>query len=85
MELDCGIARKRIVGWLNDELSLAREGRAWVFEADGKTCRITADELENRTLGVVSLERTLVVVEGDETTIDAFMRLFTLRFLSAGG
>lgn len=85
MELDCGIARRRIVGWLNDELSLARDGRAWVYEADGKECRITAEELENRTLGTVSLERTLVVVEGDEATTDAFMRLFTLRFISAGG
>lgn len=85
MELDCGIQRKRIVSWLRDELALPREGQAWLFEADGKACRITTDELESRRLGTVDLDRTLVVVEGDDEAEEAFMRLFTLRFMSAGG
>ncbi|MBQ9042433.1 MAG: hypothetical protein IJ111_06420 [Eggerthellaceae bacterium] len=85
MELDCGIQRKRIVGWLRDELALSCEGQAWVFEADGKACHITADELESRRLGTVNLDRTLVTIEGDEAAAEAFMRLFTLRFMSAGG
>ncbi len=85
MELDCGIQLKRIVSWLNGELACAREDDAWVFEADGGACHITACELESRRLGVVELDRTLVTIEGDEPTVEAFMHLFTLRFMSAGG
>ena len=85
MELDCGIARKRITDWLNDELALAREGRTWLFAAGVGTCCITAEKLESRKLGAVDLERTSVRVEGDELAVEAFMHLFTLRFMSAGG
>ena len=85
MKLDCGISRKRIVGWLNDELALSHEGQAWFFEVNGKTCRITANALASRQLGAVKVERTLVSIEGDESAAEAFMHVFTLRFMSAGG
>lgn len=85
MELDCGIRRGRIVGWLRDELALACEGGAWTFVHGGSTCRVSTEELGNRELGKVSLDRTALRVEGDQQAVDEFMRLFTLRFISAGG
>lgn len=85
MELDCGIQTKRITAWLDDEISLPKEGDRWVFAQGGRTCRISASPLENRKLAGISLERTLVTVEGDAAAIDAFNRIFTLRFISAGG
>lgn len=85
MKLDCGIACRRIVSWLDDELHLACDGGIWTFAFDGGMCRITASPLPSRTLGMVSLERTLVTFEGDPPATDEFYRLFTLRFISAGG
>ena len=85
MELDCGIACKRIEAWLDNELSLPREGDAWMFSCDEGSCRVEAVAQESRTLGTIALERTLVRVEGNPPATEAFMRLFTLRFMSAGG
>jgi len=86
MELDCGIPEKRIVAWLGEELGLPREHDGWVFkDPEGDLCRIVTKQLDNRTLGVVSIERTLVTVSGSTSAVDAFYRLFTLRFISAGG
>lgn len=86
MELDCGIPERRIVSWLGDELALAREGDRWTFaDPAGNACSICTRQLENRTLGIVSIERTLVTVTGNACAIDEFYRLFTLKFISAGG
>ena len=81
MELDCGIAKARIDTWLDDELGL--EGR--VFHFDGQSCDVATTALESRPLGAIELERTSLQVEGDLQAIEEFMRLFTLRFMSAGG
>ena len=35
--------------------------------------------------GSIALERTLVTINGDSEAIEEFYRLFTLRFISAGG
>ena len=86
MELDCGIPERRIVTWLDDELALARAAGCWTFTADsGASCRIATQELERRPLGAVFIERTLVTITGDADAINDFYRLFTLRFISAGG
>ncbi len=81
MELDCGIAKARIDAWLDDELCL--EGR--VFNCEGKTCTVATAALESRPLGAIKLERTSLHVEGEPQAVEEFMRLFTLRFMSAGG
>lgn len=85
MELDCGIRRDRIVAWLDDELGLGEKDGTWAFEVHGKTCRITLAPLENRIIGKFDLQRTLVTFEGDDDAIARLYRLFTLRFMSAGG
>ena len=85
MELDCGIATKRIIEWLDDELALERAGADWEFPFEGGRCHVTVSPLPNRALGNVSLERTLVTIDGDQRALDEFYRLFTLRFISAGG
>ena len=86
MELDCGIPERRIIAWLDTELALARSSTCWTFVgASGESCRITTRELERRSLGAVSIERTFVAIYGDPDAIDEFYRLFTLRFISAGG
>lgn len=85
MRLDCGIARRRIDAWLSEELALRRDGLGWVFFHGDCSCRISTDELERRPLGAVEIERTELRVEGDEPAREEFMRLFTLRFMSAGG
>lgn len=85
MELDCGIRRARITAWLDDELALARVDGRWVFEEGGHTCAIALSPLENRVLGKLDLERTLVAIEGDRAAVDAFYRMFFLQFISAGG
>lgn len=85
MELDCGIPYQRIASWLSDELALARSGEGWVFDSDGETCFVFAQKLESRPLGMVHLERTAVRFDGSQQAEDAFMHLFTLRFMSAGG
>lgn len=85
MELDCGIQYGRIATWLDAELCLPREGEDWVFACDGATCRVSASPLECRAIGGIELERTLLAACGEQGAIDAFRRLFTLRFVSAGG
>ena len=89
IEVDCGIACERIRTWLDDELSLERrpagESDVWVFTAEGGRCVIEIAPLEPRTLGRVAIERTSVAITGDDSTIARFRKLFTLRFVSAGG
>lgn len=117
LELDCGIALRRLAGWFEDELDLpplngnasvkpgtsaedsasvspaARpstqanpEGaRSYEFPAGESCCMVTLTPLENRSVGKVTLERTHLRVEGTQEAVDSFMRLFTLRFISAGG
>ena len=85
MDLDCGIAYDRIASWLSDELSLPCEGARWTFAADGSSCTVTLDRLEPRRFTNLELERSHLVAKGDASAVDAFERLFTLRFMSAGG
>lgn len=100
MQLDCGIRYARISAWLDDELGLVREdcqpeelpvsgaGGAdwhWVFVSNGASCRVSAFPLESRVYGGIAIERTQLSAQGDQPAIDAFERLFTLRFISAGG
>lgn len=82
---DCGIALKRIRGWLENELGLMRENGIYTFTCSKGSCRITAEPLENRTVGKVSLERTELHVTGNPEALDVFIHAFTLRFISAGG
>ena len=84
--LDCGIAYARLETWLVDELALASsDDGTWLFEHGDAACAVTLSHLENRTLGTFALERTKVSVGGDAAAVAAFMKLFTLRFISAGG
>ena len=89
IDLDCGIAYMRIAGWLNEELALKHENERkdnlWLYTAHGCVCRIQAEPLESRKLGRVALERTRLRVVGDKEALASFERLFTLRFISAGG
>ena len=85
MELDCGIAYRRIASWLDDELFLPRSGDGWAFDHVGCTCHISASPLPSRKLSTIDLERTLVRIKGEEHATDELYRLFTLRFISAGG
>ena len=85
MRLDCGISPARLQAWLDNELALNRDEQGWLFLWEGASCRVVLAPLENRKLGYVSLERTELAVEGDELAENEFMRLFTLRFASAGG
>lgn len=95
--LDCGIAYARLEAWLSDELALPHcyDG-LWVYEyrpgpqrTDSAlkvaTCYIELSRLENRELGNFALERTQLSIDGDVEAVTAFMKLFTLRFVSAGG
>ena len=85
MDLDCGIAISRLEAWLCNELALPMDCSNWVFEYRGASCRIGIAPLEPRTLGTVSIERCNLIAEGDAVALDEFERLFTLRFMSAGG
>ena len=85
LELDCGIAYGRLAAWLDDELGLAGRDGAWLFMTDGLTCTIALDPLPPRHMGRFALERTRLVAEGPASAVDTFERLFTLRFMSAGG
>ena len=85
IDLDCGIAYGRIASWLDDELALPCEGGCWLFEVAGAACSVSLEPLEPRTLGAVSLERSHLVADGAPGAVDEFERLFTLRFMSAGG
>ncbi len=85
MQLDCGIQHSRIDTWLESELALPRDGENWVFASGGASCLVSAVPLPSRAIGGIELERTLLTAQGDRAAIDAFQRLFTLRFVSAGG
>ena len=85
IDLDCGIAYSRIEAWLRDELALPFDDGTWIFEHANESCRIQIAPLEPRSLGSVSLERCNLTANGSAAAIDAFDRLFTLRFMSAGG
>ena len=86
LDLDCGIASARILSWLEDELALSQDSPgAYVYESDGQTCTVEATPLGRDYSRPFALERTQLVIVGPEGAVDAFMRLFTLRFISAGG
>lgn len=85
IDLDCGISYARIASWLDDELALPRDQERWLYVRGTESCLIALEPLENRTLGNISLERTHLTVDGDPAAIAAFEKLFTLRFISAGG
>ncbi|MBP3867330.1 MAG: hypothetical protein J6D25_05920 [Eggerthellaceae bacterium] len=85
INLDCGIAYARIASWLEDELALPRADGGWVYSCDQDSCSISLEPLESRTLGKIDLERTRLVAEGDPHALESFDKLFTLRFISAGG
>ena len=86
LELDCGIAPARILSWLEDELKLAQdESGAYVFENEGRICTAVVAPLGKSGRGHFALERTQLIISGSESAVEAFNRLFTLRFLSAGG
>lgn len=85
IDLDCGIAYRRIAAWLNDELACLHADGKWLYEADGAQCCVKLEVLEPRALGNIELERTRLTATGDPTAVDSFHSLFTLRFASAGG
>lgn len=85
IDLDCGIAHSRIETWLRDELALPTTGGGWLFEHESAMCHISIAPLEPRSLGTMALERCNLLASGDAAAVDAFGRLFTLRFMSAGG
>ena len=85
MELDCGIAKARIDEWLDDELALPCGGGRRIFRFEGESCVVSTRELEGRSYGPYTLDRTGLEVTGQDNAVEEFMRLFTLRFISAGG
>ncbi len=85
IDLDCGISYARIASWLDDELALPREQECWVYTLGDQTCTIALEPLEDRPLGAVHLERSHLTVHGDPDALASFEKLFTLRFISAGG
>ena len=85
LDLDCGIAYARIAAWLETELRVPYVEGAWLFTSDGCACRVQIEPLESRPLGSVKLERTRLRASGDPEALARFGRLFTLRFVSAGG
>ena len=85
IDLDCGISYARIASWLDDERALPREQECWVYTLGDQTCTIALEPLEDRPLGAVHLERSHLTVHGDPDALASFEKLFTLRFISAGG
>ena len=85
IDLDCGISYARIASWLDDELALPREQECWVYTLGDQTCTIALEPLEDRPLGAVHLERSHLTVHGGPDALASFEKLFTLRFISAGG
>ena len=85
IDFDCGIAYARIEAWLHNELALPATPDGWEFEFAHVSCRIRIAPLEPRPLGSVCIERCSLHAEGDADALDEFERLFTLRFMSAGG
>ena len=53
------------------------------FQISG--CRVTLTPVSGILLGKWAMPRTLIRLEGDETSVEAVYRRFFLRFLSAGG
>ena len=85
IDLDCGISYARIASWLDDELALPCNQERWTYALGTQTCAITLEPLEDRPLGAVRLERSHLTVHGDPDALASFEKLFTLRFISAGG
>ncbi len=85
IDLDCGIALHRITDWLDDELVLPTDDDGWIFSEGPRTCYVQATPLEPRTIATVSIERTHLTAHGDPEALAVFEKLFTLRFISAGG
>lgn len=85
LDLDCGIPFSRISTWLDDELGTRCNDHTWTFADENGTCTVEIHALENREFKHVSLERTRLMAWGDEQTLETFYKLFTLRFISAGG
>lgn len=86
MIVDCGIKLDRIATWLDEELQLGESGQNhWLFSYEDQECTVTLAPLENRTIASLELERTELSIDGDQAAVDAFYRLFELRFMSAGG
>ena len=84
--LDCGIAYDRIEMWLDDELGLPRAGEArWSFAEGESACEAALSHLGTETVGMFTFERTGLDIAGNAAGVERFYRLFTLRFLSAGG
>ena len=89
LDFDCGIAYTRIASWLDDELRLPRHDGTWLYKPkppnDQGSCIIRLEPLESRALGAIALERTRLTARGNAEALASFERLFTLRFISAGG
>ena len=85
LDLDCGISRARICEWLERELGLPRMHDRWLMRTDAGICAVALEDLEARRLGSFELERTRLVADGPSGAVAIFERLFTLRFMSAGG
>lgn len=85
LDLDCGISYARIASWLDGELALPRAGDGWTFSTGNDTCLVEVVPLESRAFGTIALERARLMASGDAEALAAFERLFTLRFISAGG
>ena len=85
LDLDCGISHARIASWLDGELGLPRTKSGWTFSLGNRTCLVEVSPLESRVLGTIALERAHLTASGDDEALAAFEKLFTLRFISAGG
>ena len=95
LNLDCGIAYARIASWLDDELHLPYLDGRWLYRPESSfdqenrqetsTCTIALEPLESRPLGAIVLERSHLTAQGNPDALASFERLFTLRFISAGG
>lgn len=84
LDLECGVAYAYLHGWLAASGSEVAEGR-YVFRKGASVCRASLTKLEPRQVGVVTLPRTALHIEGDQPAVDALHREFIYRFLSAGG
>ena len=85
LDLDCGISHARIAAWLDDELALPRSEGGWAFFAGDRSCHVEVTPLESRVFSTIALERARLTASGDAEALAAFEKLFTLRFISAGG
>ena len=85
LDFDCGIAYERLFVWLDEELALARSNGSWTFDDRGSTCTVTLEPLESRSFAHLELERTHLEASGQAAAVATFEKLFTLRFMSAGG